>query len=97
MAQVAQDLELRQRIEHSLAYLLREWAGLPDLAAEWDEWDEDSKLDFVIDWGVPADRLHQLRQWAEQDLLTLEQWAQYDQLMALVAKHQPILDELLKD
>src|SRR5688572_15821641 len=97
MAQVAQSRQLHEWIDDYLDYLSSEWAGLPDLAAEWDEWDELSKLDFVIEWGVPADRLHQLHQWAEQDLLTPEQRARYDQLMALVAKYQPILDELLKD
>jgi hypothetical protein len=97
MAQVAQDAQLRYRIEHSLDYLINEWEGIPELAAEWGEWDRESRRTFVFNWPVPADHLHQLQQWAEQDVLTPEQRERYDRLMELVAEHRPTLERLLAD
>ena len=48
--------------------------------------------------AVPKeDRLHQLRQWAEQNLLTEAQQARYEELLALVAHHRPTLERLLAD
>ncbi|HEX5506162.1 MAG TPA: hypothetical protein VFW96_26320 [Thermomicrobiales bacterium] len=97
MAQVAQNPQLRARIEHALAYLRREWQSIPELAAEWDdEWDEHSRFVFALDWPICEDSLHQLREWAKQDLLTPEQHAQYDELLDLVARNRPTLGRLLK-
>jgi len=94
---VTQSPELRARIDHYLHYLLREWEGIPALAAEWGDWDEDSRLVFDVNWGVPADRLYQLQRRAEQGLLAPEQRARYDELLQLVERHRPLLEELLKD
>jgi predicted TIM-barrel fold metal-dependent hydrolase len=95
MAQVAQSPQLRIRIEHALASLRREWQSIPELAAEWGEWDEHSRFVFALDWPVCEDSLHQLREWAEQDVLTPEQRAQYDELLELVARNRPVLGQLL--
>ncbi|HET8628712.1 MAG TPA: hypothetical protein VFL91_14925 [Thermomicrobiales bacterium] len=95
MAQVAQNPQLRARIEHALASLHREWQSIPELAAEWDEWDEHSRFVFALDWPICEDSLHQLREWAEQDALTPEQRAQYDELLELVARNRPVLARLL--
>lgn len=95
MAQVAQNPHLRARIEHALAYLRREWQSIPELAAGWDEWDEHSRFVFALDWPIREDSLHQLRQWAKQDLLTPEQRAQYDEVLELVARNRPALGRLL--
>ena len=97
MAQVAQDPRLRGRIEHYLEYLSSQWEGVPELAAEWDEWDQDSRLTFILNWGVPADRLHCLTQWAAAGLLTPDQSDRYDRLMRLVEQHGPTLRRLLTE
>ena len=97
MAQVAQDPQLRSRIEHYLDYLTNQWEGIPELAAEWEDWDQDSRLTFVLNWGVPADRLHQLQGWAAQGLLTPGQHARYDGLLQLVERNRPTLERLLAD
>ena len=96
MAQVVQDAQLQSRIEHFIVYLLAKWASIPALAAEWAEWDEDSKLSFVHDWGVPEDRLYQLQQWAAQGALTPAQRSRYAELTELVARHRPTLEWLLE-
>lgn len=97
MAQVAQDPQLRHRVEDYLAYLIREWEDLPNVAEEWDSWEDHEQLDFVVEWPICEDRLHQLGRWAEQGLLTTVQRARYDQLSRLVAKHRPMLERLLRD
>ena len=97
MAQVKPDTQFANRVNNYLDYLINEWEGVPDLAAEWDEWDEWSKFSFVMDWPIREDRLHQLKEWAEQGLLTPAQRARYDDLLKLVAEHRPTMDKLLAD
>ena len=70
MAQVARDRQLHEWTDAYLSYLVDVWAGLAGLAGEWDRWDESSRLTFAVDRGVSSDRFHQLRQWAEQGLLS---------------------------
>lgn len=97
MARVVQRPGLHATIAEYLEYLLGVWHGVPDLAAEWSEWDEHSRLVFALDWGVADDRLHQLAQWAAQGLLTSAQQARYDDLLGLMARHRPLLATLLRD
>ena len=85
------------RIEHSLAYLRNEWESVPELAAEWHEWDEESRFSFAIDWPLREDWLHQLEQWQRRGLLTPDQQARYESLLALIAAHRPTLERLLND
>jgi hypothetical protein len=95
MAQVARDPQLAARIDDYLAYLQDAWAGVPEVAAEWPEWDSNSRLTFRLNWGVPADRLAQLQGWATQDQLTAAQRDRYDELLRLVAQHRPAVERLL--
>ncbi len=95
MAEVAQNAKLSEWIEDFLDYLFREWGGIPDLAAEWDEWDEDSRTDFALDWPICEDRLQQLQGWAEQGLMTPAQQARHEELLKLVAEQRPTLETLL--
>jgi hypothetical protein len=97
MAQVTQDPALQDRIDHYLDYLINSWEGIPLDAAEWDEWDADSQLFFVLNWGVPNDRLAQLRGWAEQGVLTPLQRGRYQKLEALVTEYQPVLNRMLAE
>lgn len=97
MAQVTHDPQLRARIDRALAYLIGEWESLPLLAGEWAEWDEHGRFVFAIDWPIREDRLYQLQQWAEQDLLLPAQRVQYEELLRLVAQHRPLLEELIGD
>jgi hypothetical protein len=97
MAQVTQDPQLQDRIDDYLDYLINSWEGIPQLAAEWAEWDADSQLCFVLNWGVPSDRLAQIRGWAEQGMLTPSQLSHYRKLEGLVAEYQPLLDWMLAE
>jgi hypothetical protein len=97
MATVAHERQLAQRIEGYIGYLEREWSGIPELAAAWDGWDEDSKLSFVLDWPIREDRLWQLDGWADQGLLTDEQQLRFDSLLEVIACYRPTLEKLLAD
>ncbi|HLH23968.1 MAG TPA: hypothetical protein VK066_15705 [Chloroflexota bacterium] len=97
MAQVAKDSEVREWIDDYLDYLFAEWEAIPEVAAEWDEWQDHEQLDFVVEWPIREDRLRELQQWAEQGLLAPQQQARYERLLALVARQRPTLEKLLRD
>ncbi len=97
MAQVARPAGLDGGIEDYLTYLLREWESVPELAAEWGEWEEHEKLDFAIEWPIREDRFQQLREWAAQGFLKPRQRERYERLLRLVEQHRPTLERLLAD
>jgi len=97
LATLAHDAKLQVRIDGFLRYLIGQWEGIPDLAAEWGDWDGESQADFALDWPVCEDSLTQVCCYAEHGLLTAEQSARYEELLQLVARHRPILDRLLSE
>ncbi len=97
MTQAARGAQVGAWIDDYLSYLLTEWNDVPTVAAEWDEWADHEQLDFVVEWPIREDRLYQLQQWAEQDLLTPEQRSRYAELLKLVEQHRPALERLLAD
>jgi hypothetical protein len=98
MAQVAEQAQLRTKVDHYLDYLTAEWVAIPDLAAEWAEWDEDDRLDFVLEWPIREDRLLlQLRQWNATGLLTPQQRQRYAALQRLIRRQRPTLERLLAE
>jgi hypothetical protein len=97
MAQVRPDTELQAWIDDYLAHLLSEWADNPVVADGWDEWEEHERLDFVLEWPIRENRLHQLRQWAAEGRLTMPQQRQYDDLMMLESRNRSKLERLLTD
>jgi hypothetical protein len=97
MAQVAHDPQVVVRIDDYLDYLIRTWEGVPLEVREWDEWDEFTRLSYDLDWGVPNERLAQLHSWSEQGLFNAAQHARFNQLLALVARYQPLLARILAE
>lgn len=83
-----------QRAEKYLAYLEREWARVPQIAAEWAAWDEDDRLDLHVEWGIREDRLADLRGFAGKSLLLPEQTARFDRLQELIERNRPQLEHL---
>lgn len=96
MAQVA-SRSIGPLIDDDLAYLAEEWTSIPGVVAEWDDWEEHDRLDFVIEWPIREDSLRHLRQWADQELLTSEQHAKLRELEDLVERYRPDLERLLAD
>lgn len=97
MATVAQQPELMTRIEHALDYLLSEWSAIPEVAAEWDDWDEYSRLDFVLEWPIREDQRHLLQGWRAHKLLNANQLERLLHLEELIDRNRPVLERLLED
>ena len=98
MAQVARDPRLESDIDYHLEYQYHQWDNLPDIAAQWAEMDAIDREVFQLEWvGITESRLVLLEQWAEQDLLTPAQRARYEELLRLVARCRPLLDDLLTE
>lgn len=97
MATVAQQSDLMARIEHALDYLMSEWGAIPDVSAEWDDWDEYSRLDFVLEWPLREDQLHQLQGWHASGLLTAIQLERFRQIEEFIDRNRPALERLLED
>lgn len=98
MAQVARDLHPRPDVDYHLDYQFRAWAGIPEYTEWWPDMDAVDREVFHLEWvGITEGRLDQLRQWAEQGLLTTAQRDRYRQLLELVAQHRPTIEALLNE
>ena len=97
MASLAQQTELATWIDRSLDYLTREWGAIPEIASEWNVWDEADRLDFVLEWPLREDALRQLWQWDSEGRLTPAQRRRYEQLRELIHQHRATLERLLED
>lgn len=97
MATVAIPTNVGEWIDSYISYLEAVLGELHELDREWDDWDEMSKLTYVVEWDIKRDRFHQLEQWAKRDLLTDVQKSQYEALLCLLEQRQPILDRILAD
>ena len=96
MAQMT-SLPTHERIELMLAYLGREWNDVPRYIVEWDTWDEDEKLDFVLEWPMWEDALTSLKRWADAGLLAPSEQEEYEDILCTVAKQRPLLAPLLAE
>jgi hypothetical protein len=97
MAQVVQQIQTHDPIHKDLDYLLREWRAIPDVAREWEHWDELDRLTFVVEWPLRVDRMLRLESSVQQHALNEEQHVRYLTLQELIARHQSTLDRLLAE
>lgn len=97
MAQVTDVLTSQQRVDRHLDYLLREWQSVPRLAEEWVEWEDHDRFDFWIEWPIREGRLRDLQRWDKQGLLTATQRERYAELLGLITRYRPVLDELFAE
>lgn len=97
MAKVAQDRQLRERIEGFLKYALDEWSSVPEYAAEFDSWDWPDQIVFIHEWDIRESAVAELTAYAQEGLLTLDQRSRYEELQALVARHRPQIEELRRE
>ena len=70
------------------------WEAVLEVAAEWEEWDYDSRLTFVVDHGLTESRLRELDNFAKRGAMTPEQFDRFSRLKALVAEARPVLESL---
>jgi hypothetical protein len=97
MAQVVQDANLKETIEHYyLDLLFSRWASVPAHARTWSTMDAADKEAFHLEWiGITEARLEELDRWAAEGTLTPEQHRRYEQLTQLVARHRPTIERML--
>ena len=95
MAEPAPTSGIQEQVEESLDYLIREWQGIPQLAAAWPTWDAATRDAFSQEWPSRDERLQELREYARAVVLTPAQREQYERLLHLVAVHRPTLELLL--
>jgi hypothetical protein len=86
-----------ESIEHELDYARREWESVPVYLRAWADWDEDERLDFVLEWAIRESSLTVLRAWAANGLLSEQQQERYDDVLCTVAKHRPLIGPLLAE
>lgn len=96
MAAVARQPEIDGWIEDYLSYLIGEWEAVPAMAAEWDQWSANDRLDFSLEWPIREDRLRQLEHWADESLLSPSQCDRFRHLLDLIGRYGPTLQKLLK-
>lgn len=86
-----------EQIDRLLAREREAWESLPAVAREWDEWSEDRRLEFVIEWPRQEDGLEVLEQWAADQRLSARQCSVYGRLLGLVGCNRPLIDSLLSN
>jgi hypothetical protein len=84
-------------IDDYIAYLIREWQAIPEVAAAWDQFEEPDRLDFVLEWPIKEDRLQMLRRWAKTEAMTPDQCGRFAELLEIVDRQKPLLQQLLDD
>ena len=88
---------MRARIEHAHFYSVSEWGATLEVFAEWDDWEENCRLDFVVELPLREDQLHKLPGWRTDGLLTSIQTERFRQLEELIDRNRPALERLLED
>jgi hypothetical protein len=95
MAAEVEKWSLSERIDAYLTEVTAAWATVPDDAAEWDEWDEESRLVYRFGWTNPRDAWHDLKQWVAEGHLTPEQQCRFEQIERLMEANGDTLARLL--
>lgn len=83
-----------EQIDEFLMYVAAAWETIPDDAAEWDTWDEESQLIYRLEWAIPRGRWYDLQRWATEGLLTDEQQCQFGGIEELMRIHGATLARL---
>lgn len=94
MAQVTTNFTPLDRFERQLATAIGDWEQLPEMAAEWHEWDIDSRMDFLTDWPVVEERTARLLALEASLSPDDDRTMQLRAFRALVARNRPIREEL---
>jgi hypothetical protein len=96
MAQVAWKYEPDRFIAHDIDRLLAFWRTVPEQAAEWPEWDEESRFDFWVEWPIDRERLSRVRDAAAAGLLDERQQQDWQELQQLIETHRATVEWMLE-
>lgn len=95
MAQVVRDHESGRILNHRLERLLRFWRAVPELAAEWPEWDENSRLDLIHQWPTTRGTLWRVSEAWNAGLLDERQQRDWQELQQLIETHRVTVEQML--
>lgn len=96
MAQVVRPPRLKQFVEKDLKNQLALWRTVPEMAAEWPEWDEYSRDDFRLEWPIERESMKRLRDAATAGLLDERQQRDWRELQQLVETHRATMEWMLE-
>ena len=95
MAQVARKHRPAWLIDKDLANLLGLWRTVEEQAAEWPEWDRDSRMDFVLEWPIERETLVRVEEVASAGLLNERQQRDWQELQQLIEMHRETMEWML--
>lgn len=96
MAQAAPEHRPAWLVDNDLTNLLGFWRTVPELAAEWPEWDDYSREDFRIEWTIDRERLHRVTTAAKAGLLVERQQRDWQELQQLIETHRATVEWMLE-
>ena len=82
--------------EHLLDLPIAAWEDLPQVAEDSHEWDFDSQISYLADWGAQEELLLALERRFERGKMDARQAARYERLRRTVRDMRPVLARLAK-
>ena len=95
MAQVVRQPRSPSLIDKDLANLLGFWRAVPELQAEWPEWDQNSRLDLIHDWPIERETLQRVQDASRCGLLNKRQQREWLELARLIETHRETVEAML--
>jgi hypothetical protein len=96
MAQVAQKNRPSWLIDKDLQNLLGLWRTVEVQAAEWPEWNEFSRVDFIIEWPIEREASIRVKKAAKTGLLNERQQRDWQELQGLIETHRATMEWMLE-
>jgi hypothetical protein len=94
MDKVASHPLAADQIDREIAVALEDWASLPQMEDEWDEWDDDSRFSFLVDWPVIEERTARVLALEASFLPGDDRVDRVRMLRDLVERNRPVLARL---
>jgi hypothetical protein len=95
MAQVARVSRPAWLIDKDLVNLLGFWRTVPELEAEWPDWDDRSRLNVIHDWPIERETLQRVVDAAAVGLLNERQRTEWLELTRLIEIHRETVEKML--
>jgi hypothetical protein len=82
-------------LDHDLDRLLDFWRTVPEQAAEWPQCDDDSRLDFILEWPIMRGAMWRIAAAANAGLLDERQQRRWTELNRLIESHRATVEQML--
>jgi hypothetical protein len=95
MAQMTRVPRPARLVDKDLGNLLGFWRTVPELEAEWPEWDELSRLNVIHDWPIERETLQRVADAAAAGHLNEHQQRKWLELSRLIEIHRETVEQML--